>query len=161
MEPLQHLRLFPSQWILHTQKTADCLQSVWPCQPILSLSQAELGLSLSWCTFIVVCMQWAGMCNDHVLVHVMKWVLQPSLASAWVWHANTFSFLSHYIMAFVHVPLTLCTCTQGTFYLSPWWPTISVCLPSATKHWWCLGKLRHKKVVWLSLGKRLVVFGLV
>lgn len=49
----------------------------WPCQLIgarraaLSQSQAELWLSQSWCTLIVVWM--AGMYNDNMLVDVMEW----------------------------------------------------------------------------------------
>ncbi len=58
-------------------KPGNCVQQ-WPCQLIRmrraasSLSQAELWLSLSWCTPNVVWMQWTGMCNDDVLVHVME-----------------------------------------------------------------------------------------
>lgn len=52
---------------------------MWPCQligarrAVLSLSQAELTLSLSCCTLIVVWMQRVGMCNEDVLMHVMEW----------------------------------------------------------------------------------------
>lgn len=70
----QSLRLTGS-----TNLTTLAATAKWSCQLIgarrapSSLSQAELLLSLSWCTLILVWMQWSGMCNDDVLVHVMEW----------------------------------------------------------------------------------------